>query len=370
MHLISILLQNFRSYTQKTFEFDPNVTLIAGRNTAGKTNLVEAIYVLSYGKSFKAEKDVQMIRFGQEVGRAQGLLESVRGSEGTMGTNGTKRETIEKIKLEVMLAYGSVTGGRVTKKYLIDGASKRRVDFSGILPVVLFSPEELDIVVAGPSLRRRFLDDVLEQVDREYRYARNVYDKAIRQRNALLNIAKETGRRNKEQFSYWDALLITNGNLITDKRATFIDFINKTQKDIFDFYLLYDKSTISTERLLQYQDAEVASGVTLVGPHRDDFTIQMKTYGDMQDVRYFGSRGQQRLVVLQLKLFQIEYVADILHHRPLFVLDDIFSELDARNTQLVLDMVGKQQTIITTANKEILASKQLRDVSVIELEKL
>lgn len=349
MHVKRLVLQHFRSYQQQTFTFDPQTTLIMGPNTAGKTNLVEALYLLAFGKSFRAEKDVQLIQFEKEIGRVQGLIINT-----------------EKTKLEVMLAQGEMTGGRFTKKFLVNDVPKRRIDFEGLLPLVLFSPEELDIVIAGPSLRRRFLDEVLEQVDREYRIARTVYDKTIRQRNALLSLAKETGKRKKEQFVYWDELLITNGQRITEKREQFLSFVNQQHKDIFPFTAVYDKSVISEARLLQYADAEIGAGVTLVGPHRDDFFMEMD---NKKNIRSFGSRGQQRLVVLQLKLLQIHYISQSLGFRPLLVLDDIFSELDAKNTGLVLEMINKQQTIITTANKELVPEKILRKMNMIELKK-
>src|SRR6266699_3432625 len=142
MLLNRLVLQNFRSYTQTDFTFSNETTLIVGPNTAGKTNLVEAIYLLSFGKSFRAEKDVHMIRFGEDIGRVQGLLQFQISNE----------KKIEKTKLEVMLAQGEVTSGRFAKKFLVNDVSKRRVDFEGVLPIVLFSPEELDIVIAGPSL--------------------------------------------------------------------------------------------------------------------------------------------------------------------------------------------------------------------------
>src|SRR5882762_685141 len=197
MQLQSLVLQNFRSYSQKKFDFHNKTTVIVGPNTAGKTNLVESIMLLSLGKSLRADKDSEMIRFGQDVAWVKGLVHESQNNNA-------------KTQLEVMIAQGEATGGRLTKKYLINGIAKSRTNFVGLLPSVLFRPEELDIIVDGPSMRRDFLHDVLEQIDREYRAAKLVYDKALRQRNALLDLAKETGKRNEEQFQYWDNLLITN----------------------------------------------------------------------------------------------------------------------------------------------------------------
>lgn len=348
MILQSILLQNFRSYTKSTFDFSPNTTVIIGANTSGKTNLCESIYLLATGNSFRTDKDVQMIDLDKEIARITGIINNN-----------------EITKLEVMLAQGSLTGGKFSKKFLVNGVAKRKIDFAGIIPTVIFSPEELEIIIAGPSLRRKFLNDVLIQVDREYRVVLTLYEKALRQRNALLNDVQETGSKNPKQFEYWDELLIKNGQIVTIKRQEFLDYINSSKKDIFKFKTIYDHSVISKERLEQYANAEIASGVTLVGPHRDDFIVTMDK--DL-DIRYFGSRGQQRLVVLQLKMLQISYIEKILGQRPLLILDDIFSELDEGHINLVLSMLNKQQTIITTTHKEFIKGNFINNFSVIELE--
>lgn len=361
MILASIYLQNFRSYKERRFDFSTKTTVIVGPNTAGKTNLSEAIIMLSLGKSFRTSSEADCVSFGQSVGRVGGMVQDGEAN----------------IKQEVVLATGATPTGRLGKKYLINGVSKARSSFVGFLPTVLFRPEELDIVIDGPSVRRDFLDTLLEQVDRNYYHATNNYQRALRQRNALLDTAKEihstrSARSGQlaEQFAYWDDLLITNGQLITQKREEFVEYCNKSEKDIFDFSTHYDKSTISKERLLQYKEAEMGAGNTLVGPHRDDLQFFMKDkVGVEREVKAFGSRGQERLVVLQLKILQINYMTEKLGQRPLLVLDDIFSELDSGHIELVLDMVTSNQTIITTTHKEFIPIKKLKEYSIIELNK-
>ncbi|MBI2025915.1 MAG: DNA replication and repair protein RecF [Candidatus Levybacteria bacterium] len=347
--LKSIHLQNFRSYKRKDFNFSKDSTLVVGPNTIGKSNLLEAIFLISTGKSFRTEKDFQMLLFGKEVGRVSA--------------------TIDDLKLEVVITNGNVSGVKSQyKKFLVNGIPKRRVDFAGNLLSVLFSPQDLDIIVDSPSLRRNFLDNVLEQVDKDYRIASIAYAKALRQRNALLEVAREKGIRNQKQFEYWDNLVIENGEVITQKRDEFIDFVNKAKKDIFDFVLHYDKSIISAERLEQYRLEEQASGVTLIGPHRDDFSVLMRSKKDLSDVKYFGSRGQQRLAILQLKTLEILFIENKTGKKPLLLLDDIFSELDSGHINLVLEKEGNQQTIITTTHKEFVGKTFLRNMEVIELD--
>ena len=350
--LKSISLQNFRSYKAEEFNFNGNATVIIGPNTSGKTNLIEAIFLLATGKSFRTDKDIQMINFKHDLARVKGK--------------------VNDINLEIMITNGQL-GGQTSqfKKFLVNGVAKRRVDFAENFSAVLFSPEDLDIIVDSPSLRRKFLDNVLEQVDREYRLAIISYTKGLRQRNALLESTRETGIRNEKQFEYWDNLIIEFGEKITKKREEFIEFVNNETKDIFDFAAIYDKSVISKARLLQYKEAEVASGVTLVGPHRDDFSISMfsaaagSEQASTHDVKFYGSRGQQRLVILQLKILELLFIEKKLGQRPVLLLDDIFSELDEGHIELILEMIGLQQTIITTTHKEFLPSKALNKMQVI-----
>jgi len=357
--LKSISLQNFRSYKKQEFSFE-ETTLILGPNTSGKTNLIEAIYLLSTGKSFRTEKDIQMLKFNEEVGRVKGVAQrALPGGD------------LDNIELEVIITNGRVGDGKSQyKKFLVNGVSKRRVDFAGNLLSVLFSPQDLDIIIDSPSLRRNFLDEVLEQVDRSYRLALLTYSKSLRQRNALLEVAKETGLRNPKQFEYWDNLVIENGSIITQKREEFINFANSAAKDIFDFLITYDKSVISKERLLQYENEEIASGVTLVGPHRDDFSVAMHHLSKtVHDVKFFGSRGQQRLAILQLKVLELLFIEQRMGKRPVLILDDIFSELDAEHINLIFDQIGKQQTIFSTTHKEFIPKKMLKLMKIISFIK-
>ncbi|MCL5432671.1 MAG: DNA replication and repair protein RecF [Patescibacteria group bacterium] len=356
MLLKSVFLYNFRSYKKSEFKFDKGCTVIVGPNTSGKTNLLESLYFLSIGSSFRGTKDFEAIMFNEDISRIKGEIVSNNESTG----------------LEIVLTSGRLEGSdKPSKKYLVNGVPKRKIDFVGNFPTVLFSPEDLDIIVDSPYLRRNFLDSVLEQVDRDYRFALTSYEKGLRQRNALLEQTKLTGVRNEKQFEYWDDLLIKNGMVITTKREEFIEFLNNSDKEIFDFLISYDKSIISKDRLLQYKVAEVGATVTLVGPHRDDFSVFMfnNSRQTTHNVKLFASRGQQRLAILQLKLLQLLFVEEKLGLRPAFLLDDIFSELDEKHIELVLEIVDKQQTVITTTHKEFIPKQLAKKIDIISLEK-
>lgn len=352
MYLNRLFLQNFRNYSKTQFAFSPETTVIVGTNAAGKTNLLEAIYILATGKSFKSEKEKQIIRFGKQVARVSA---SVSGTE----------DEIEELEV----SFAETSTQFLQKKYLVNGVSKRRVDFAGRLQVVLFTPLDLEIVIGQPTNRRNYLNEVLEQVDTDYRLSFTTYTRALRQRNALLEQAQKSGSRDEERFSYWDDLLITNGQIVSRKREDLIASINAQQKKLFPFNLVYDKSIISQERLEQYKNAELGAGVTLVGPHRDDILIQAFHEGSQrfEDVKYFSSRGQQRLITLELKQFEIFYIKQQTQTQPILLLDDIFSELDNNHIEHVLQMIYTNQTILTTTHKEFIDTLPQKKRNVIEL---
>lgn len=363
MILSSLALGQFRSYAKRSFTFSPDITLISGPNAAGKTNILEAIYLLATGKSFRADVDRECIRWREEVSRIKGFLGDTT--------------------LEIMMTTGDV-GGKTAplKKYLVNGVPRRMIDFVGNFRAVLFWPEHLELVTDSPSLRRRYLDSVLVQVDREYR--RNIvsYERGLRQRNRLLDLINE-GKASRSQLLFWNQLLIKAGAYLTDKRAEYINFINAYQmfplrqgsegQAGIQYQAEYDKSVISESRLEQYKDEEVAAKATLVGPHRDDILFKIKdqrlkiTDQQLRDLSKFGSRGEQRLAVLWLKLAEVSFIQQNSVERPILLLDDIFSELDEPHRVLVMEIIGKQQTIITSADVAILSKDMRKKATVIEL---
>lgn len=354
MILKKLRLQNFRSYKHQEFEFSNQTTLVVGPNTSGKTNLLEAVYLLATGKSFRADLEQEMVDWKELLARVKGRI--VKDKETT--------------DLEIILTRGEIGGERVAKKkYLLNGVGKRMMDFVGNLRAVYFGPEDLDLITDSPSLRRRYLDLVLSQVDREYGRSNLSYEKGLRQRNKLLERIREEGV-SRSQLLFWNQLLIRNGQIITQKRQEFIEFINDQELTDFNFQLIYDKSIISPARLNEYTEEEVAAGVTLVGPHRDDFSFRI---GETRlpagrDLSVYGSRGEQRLAILWLKLGELEFVAQKTDGRPLLLLDDIFSELDQERRHLVLKVIPEQQTIITTTDVHLVKKDFQKKINVVELE--
>jgi len=335
MILQTLNLQNFRNYKQRSFSFSNNTTVIIGDNGAGKSNILEAIYLLGTGKSFRAEKDEQMILYGQEFGRVSACL---------------RRQAASEVDLEVVLTK--------PKRFFINKAAKKMRDFVGQLNCVLFRPEDINLVLGSPSGRRAYLDSVLEPVDREYRRCNLSYQKGLRQRNKLLERIRD-GEVNRNQLLFWDNLLIKNGTIISQKREEFLSWLK----------LEYDPSRISPLRLNQYAREEVLAATTLVGPHRDDFRFIVQRPGKAaKDLSIYGSRGEQRMAVLGVKLGEFEFVWEKAGERPLLLLDDIFSELDHENREGIFKLIKKQQTIITTADKHLIPRNIKLDIKIINIE--
>lgn len=331
MRLQKITLTNFRNYKLRGVEFDERVNLVIGPNTSGKTNLMEAIYLLATGNSFRAQRESEMINFGEEIARVKAQTSA---------------------ELEIILTTGKLGGKRVAKKiYKINGVNKRKSDFVGALKVVLFRPEDIDLILGPPSLRRDYLNDVLSSVDREYARCLLSYKKGLRQRNRLLDKIRDGGAQ-RTQLLFWDQLLIKNGQVLTEKREEFIGFLNKNLKNL---KIDYDKSLVTYKRLEKYREAELALGATLVGPHRDEIMISniknQKAKIGKRNLAIFGSRGEQRLAILALKFLELRFIERKTEERPVLLLDDIFSELDRKHRRKVIKIIPFQQTILTSTDR-------------------
>lgn len=346
--ITKVKLTDFRNFKSKVLEISPKVTVIVGPNASGKTNILESLFLLSTGKSFKAKIEEEMVNYDKDIARIKGKLLS--------------GDILESVLTRGLIDIGSNHPEKVArKKLLVNGVGKRLIDFAGNFKVVIFGPQDLDLVTESPSLRRKFLDTALSQVDREYRRSILSYEKGLRQRNKLLFRIREEGIA-RSQLAFWNQLLIKSGDYITNKREQFIDFVNNQPAlNSQDFELNYDRSVISEGRLEQYAEEEIAAATTLVGPHRDDFVFRE----GLRNLASYGSRGEQRMGVLWLKIAELNFIEEITSERPTLLLDDIFSELDDEHRGVVMELAKKQQTVITTADKHFL--KGMRVGVIIEL---
>lgn len=351
--ILSLSLTNYRSFPSATFSFDPAQTLIIGPNGRGKTNILEAIALLSTGRSFRGKSLSECVRLGSDVAHV----------------NLKAHADDEDVELSAaIVAKVNNLGERSSVKYKKNNVAKRKSDVIGQIKSVMFRPEDLDIITGSPSHKRDFLDDVLMQVDPKYVTAHREYEKALRHRNKLI-LQLRDGEASRGDFYFWDQLLLKHSDVITRERSRFVHFINTYVPFPIQGEVVYDHSIMSQERLHKYAVAEVAAGKTLVGPHRDGLYIHMKLNGggELSDVASFGSRGQQRLAVLWLKLAQLAFIEQETSIVPVLLLDDIFSELDDHNREIIFSLFKGRQVIMTSAEQLDVLPKECQSGKLITL---
>lgn len=361
MYLKHLVLVNFRNYRQLDLAFPCPLTILQGPNAQGKTNLLEAVYLLATSKSPHAQTDQQLIAWsaGSEPLPFTRLMAEIE-----------KRGEVRR--LELIIAPTQQANGQMVfrKQIRIDGIPKRALDLLGELKVVMFWPEDIDLIAGSPAGRRRYLDVMLCQVDRSYCSHLLQYNQVLERRNRLLRILREAGG-DLEQLAFWDAKLAEHGGALLARRlsaaaqlaglaAEFQSQLTAGEETLEMRYrsTLPDWGTETSsapaelaERLLDALTAsrrrEIAAGQTLTGPHRDDLLFTIDGY----DLRAFGSRGQQRTTALALKLAEVEFIRRETGETPLLLLDDLMSELDEpRRRYMAQLLAGAHQAIITTTD--------------------
>ena len=337
MKIKSLKLKNFRNYDLLNLEFDEATNIFYGDNAQGKTNILEALYLTGTTKSHRGTKDRDMIQFGKDESHLETIVEK----------NGIDYQ------LDMHLKKNSPKGIAINKMPI-----RKASELFGIINMVFFSPEDLNIIKNGPAERRRFIDLELSQLDKVYLNDLSNYNKIVNQRNHLL---KEI-EFNKSAFStldVWDMQLVHYGERILTRRKVFIEQVNeivskihrKLTGDREKLILIYEPSNgnISFEQAIKKNKEKVLRlKSTSVGPHRDDICFMVK---DM-DIRRFGSQGQQRTAALSLKLSEIELVKKTIKDNPVLILDDVLSELDKHRQNYLLDSIDDIQTLITCTGVE------------------
>ena len=305
---------------------------------------MESIYLLSTTKSQRVDTEDELIRTGESFTKVEGILDDPE--TGLL-------VIINKPSDEVSFR----------KKVLVNGISRRTIDFIGNLPAVIFYPSDINMVTGPPSLRRWHLDLALAQIDSDYKKSLTQYEQFLTARNRVLKRIRE-GHAGGNELEYWTEELVSKGKVISEKRKEFFNFINGLEKPLGEFIFEYIPSEISVEKLAETNGREVAAAATLIGPHRDDYVVML----DGRHLSHYGSRGEQRTATLVFKLVQLEYMAKILGKRPILLLDDVFSELDADHRAHVVEIVGKQQTIIATVELENIPKDFLNSARILRVE--
>ena len=333
----SLELKEYRNFEYLEIVFDKGINILYGENAQGKTNILEAIYLGGTTKSHRGSKDSEIIRFNKE--------------EAHIKLNIEKNQVSHKIDMHLKK--------NKTKGVAIDGIPiKRQGELFGMLNLVFFSPEDLNIIKNGPGERRRFLDLELCQLDKIYMYHLTNYNKTLAQRNYLLKQIS-LDRNLLDTLYIWDSKLVEHGSVIINTRNSFIKKINEL------IYSIHNKLTGGKEELiLKYEpnvrtedfedklkdslERDLMLKMTNVGPHRDDMCFLFNNI----DIRKYGSQGQQRTSALSLKLAEIQLVKEIIKDNPVLLLDDVLSELDRNRQNHLLDSIGDIQTIVTCTGLE------------------
>lgn len=330
----SLKLQNYRNYEYLNMNFDEKINIIYGDNAQGKTNILESMYVCATSKSHRGSKDREIIRFDND--------------ESHIKVNVKKNDMNYRIDMHLKK--------NKPKGIAVNGIPiKRAVELFGILNIVFFSPEDLNIIKNGPSERRRFIDMELSQLDKIYLDCLINYNKVVNQRNSLLKEYAFSGREDIiSSLDILDMQLVKYGNDVIKSREKFVKEINDLVKSIHtklsgdreQLEIIYEpcvKEQDFESELVRVRDRDLKFKCTNIGPHKDDMCFLING----MDVRKYGSQGQQRTAALSLKLAEIELVKQIIHDTPVLFLDDVLSELDSRRQNFLLDSIGNIQTMIT-----------------------
>ncbi|MFD1040323.1 DNA replication/repair protein RecF [Virgibacillus byunsanensis] len=346
MHIEHLKLKNYRNYQQLDISFDDKINVIIGENAQGKTNLMEAIYVLAFTKSHRTPREKELIRWDQEYAKIEGRI--------------TKRK--QTFPLEIVVS----TKGKKAKLNRIE--QKRLSDYIGAMNVVMFAPEDLTLVKGPPQIRRRFIDMELGQIQPRYIYHLGQYQKVLKQRNHLLKQMQRNIKQDRTMLKVLTEQLVEHAATLLERRFIFLDLLRKWASPIHhgisrkleQLEIMYDSTievseevnkekieSIYLHKFLEIEEKEIERGTTLIGPHRDD----LKFYVNNKDVQTYGSQGQQRTTALSVKLAEIELIYNEVGEYPVLLLDDVLSELDDyRQSHLLNTIQGKVQTFVSTTS--------------------
>lgn len=355
-----MVLKNFRNYTEASLEFSPKVNILIGENAQGKTNLLEAIYVLAMTRSHRTNNERELINFEENEALLQGILE----------------RNVSKLDLELFL-------GKKGKKAKINHLEQAKLSqYVGQMNVILFAPEDLALVKGSPALRRKFIDMEFGQIDAHYLYNLSQYRVVLKQRNNYLKQLQSKQSKDLVLLEVLSDQIATFGAEIIAKRIIFLKELEKYAKLVHEqiteekekLSFLYDTSieNVYKKNIKQiYQDLkilyqhnqkkEIFQGLTLYGPHREDVQFLIND----KNVQIFGSQGQQRTVALSVKLAEIDVMKNETGEYPILLLDDVLSELDgARQTHLLRAIQDRVQTFLTTPSISEIAEKFIKNPKI------
>jgi len=346
IHISHIGLTNFRNYQRLDLDLPANLIVFQGDNAQGKTNLLEAMYMLATAKSHRAATDRELVNWAS----LHDELTATRVTAQIQTKSGD-------IKVEITFAVTQVNNEpQIQKKIRINGVPRRSIDIVGQMAAVLFTSHDIELIYGTPSRRRRYLDMANSQVDSKYLYALQRYSKVLLHRNHLLKLIAER-RADEGQLEFWDSETVRHGSAIIEQRQQLIAELNKLAPPIHSQVSSGENLQINylpsvdvnsfRKRLQEVRKREIAQRMSVVGPHRDDMSFLING----NDVNIYGSRGQQRTAALSLKLAEGGYLSSKLNDEPVILLDDVLSELDSTRRHMLMESLSSyNQVVITTTD--------------------
>ncbi|BAZ82163.1 DNA replication/repair protein RecF [Sphaerospermopsis kisseleviana CS-549] len=362
MYLKNIHLRNYRNYQEQKIDFTAPKTILVGNNAQGKSNLLEAVELLATLRSHRMAKDRDLIKDGEDIAQINATLERSSGiSDLTLTLRRNGRRSVA-INSEIV---------------------RRQMDFLGVLNAVEFSSLDLELVRGSPEVRRNWLDTLLMQLEPVYAHILHQYNQVLRQRNAFLKRSQESGFRSQEkELAIWDAQLVNAGTKVIRRRNRAIQRLTPIaakwhasisgSTEILEINYSPnvpigkdDNEDITQSffgKIQQRSVIELHRGTTLVGPHRDELELII----NQTPARQYGSQGQQRTLVLALKLAELQLIEEVVNEAPLLLLDDVLAELDlSRQNQLLDAIQDRFQTLITTTHLGAFDSQWLKSSQVL-----
>lgn len=348
LFLTELSLTNYRNYKKTRLSFENKVNVILGENAQGKTNLMESIYVLAIAKSHRTSRDKELIKWDEEYAKIEGRVQ----------------KRMSALSLELVISNKG-------KKAKVNSLEQKKLSsYIGSLNVVMFAPEDLNLVKGSPQVRRRFIDIEIGQVMPVYMHDLNQYHHILQQRNHLLKQYNRAPEKNKVMLEILTTQLVEIAVKITNRRIHFLHLLQNWAEPIHKgisrgletLKIQYNPSVdvsegmelskmveVYYEKFSKIKEKEIDRGITLAGPHRDD----MQFFVNDKDVQVYGSQGQQRTTALSIKLAEIELIKSEVGEYPILLLDDVLSELDDyRQSHLLNTIQGKVQTFVTTTSAE------------------
>ena len=336
MFIEKIELENYRNYNKQEIIFNKDINIIYGNNAQGKTNIIESIFLCAYGKSFRTKKDTELIQFGKEKAEVNIYYQ--------------KEDRKGKIKAEI----------DNKKTFYINEIKQKKIsEIVGKINIIIFTPDDIDIIKEGPERRRKFLDMMISSLRPNYIHLLNSYNNVLEQRNNYLKQIKYDNKK-EEMLDVWDEQLAKFSEKIYEYRKTFIEkykekintihkMITKSGKE--EIKIKYFSNGNNKEKylsdLIKNREIDIGRGFTATGIHRDDFVI----YINGKQISVYGSQGQQRTAILTLKLCELEIVKEEIGETPILLLDDFMSELDFERRNSLLENIRGNQVIITCTDK-------------------